>query len=354
MAAGRKDQNRDTINILINNLNMSQQFSTWISQLPKAELHLHIDGSLQAHRMLSLAKKNGIKLPYKSISEVEDAYCFDNLQSFLNLYYLGASVLIDEDDFYHLMFDYLLKCKEQNIVHTEIMVEPQTYVPNGVDFETMMSGFNRAIKQAKAEWGQSVLLILSLLRHLSEAQALQTLEVARPFKHNFVAIGLASSEVNNPPEKFERLYRTAREQGYLTTAHAGEEGPAEYIWDSLKKLKVDRIDHGVRCLDDKELMVFLKRNQVALTVCPLSNVKLRVYDDMSRHGILTMLSNGLAVTVNSDDPAYFGGYLNENFMALHQSLNLSKEDALTMVKNSFKHSFLNEREKQNYLKELVY
>lgn len=334
------------------NFTMSQEFSEWISALPKAELHLHIDGSLQAHRMLSLALKHNISLPYTTVAEVEAAYEFENLQSFLDLYYLGASVLIDEGDFYHLMFDYLLKCKEQNIVHTEIMVEPQTYAPNGVSFATMMAGFNRAIDQAKSEWGQSVLLILSFLRHLSEEQALQTLGQAEAFKESFVAIGLASAELGNPPQKFERLYAKAREQGYLTTVHAGEEGPPQFIWDSLNVLNADRIDHGVRCVEDNKLLDYLKQQQIALTVCPLSNTKLCVYQHMSEHSILKLLEQGVAVTVNSDDPAYFGGYLNENFIALHQELAMSRAQAMQMIQNGFKFSFLADVEKQHFLSKL--
>jgi len=329
-----------------------KKFSEWLSGLPKAELHLHIDGSLQAHRLLSLAKKNDIALPYSTQEQVEAAYQFENLQSFLDLYYLGASVLIDESDFYHLMMDYLLKCKEQNIVHAEIMVEPQTYAPNGISFATMMRGFNRAIEQSQQEWGQSVALILSFLRHLDEDQCLETLEQARAFKQSFVAIGLASAERDNPPAKFERLYREAQRQGYRATAHAGEEGPADFIWDSLKVLNVERIDHGVRCVDDTALIDHLVEQQVALTVCPLSNIKLCVFDEMSQHNILNLLDRGLMVTVNSDDPAYFGGYLNENFLALHEHLSLTSEQALRLVENSFKASFLSDDDKARFLEDL--
>jgi len=328
---------------------MSQEFSEWISALPKAELHLHIDGSLQAHRMLSLAKKNNIELPYNNVADVEAAYQFENLQSFLDLYYLGASVLVDEDDFYHLMFDYLLKCKEQSIVHTEIMVEPQTYAPNGVSFATMMAGFNRAINQAKQEWGQSVLLILSFLRHLSEEEAMYTLEQAEAFRDDFIAVGLASAEVGNPPEKFTNVFTKAREQGYKVSVHAGEEGPPKFIWDSLNILKADRIDHGVRCIEDAQLVQHLINTGTALTVCPLSNIKLCVFDEMADHSIMALLEKGVAVTVNSDDPAYFGGFLNENFMALHDGLDLRQSQALVMIKNSFEQSFLDFASKQRFI-----
>lgn len=328
---------------------MTKIFSEWISALPKAELHLHIDGTLQAHRMLSLAQKNAISLPYKTVEDVERAYEFEDLQSFLDLYYLGASVLIDEEDFYHLMFDYLLKCKEQNIVHTEIMVEPQTYAPNGVSFATMMAGFNRAIEQARLEWGQSVLLILSFLRHLSEADALATLKQAEDYRDDFAAVGLASAELGNPPEKFENVFATARKQGYLVTVHAGEEGPAAYIWDSLDKLKADRIDHGVRCVEDQALLTKLADQKMALTVCPLSNIKLCIYQNMREHAILTLLEMGIPVTVNSDDPAYFDGYLNENFVALHEDLGLSDAQAIALIENSFEHSFLSDSKKHVFL-----
>ncbi|MFQ3243648.1 MAG: adenosine deaminase [Arenicella sp.] len=334
-------------------LESQQHFSNWVASLPKAELHLHIDGSLQAHRLLSLARKNSIELPYSSVDEVEAAYQFENLQSFLDLYYLGASVLIDEDDFYHLMMDYLLKCKEQNIVHTEIMVEPQTYAPNGVSFATMMSGFQRAISDASEGWGQSVLLILSFLRHMSEDDCIQALADAQPYKDSFVAIGLASAENGNPPKKFKRLYQMAIEQGYRATAHAGEEGPPQYIWDSLNELKVERIDHGVRCVEDEALLEHLIEQQIALTVCPLSNTKLCVFDSMQQHNVLELLDQGIAVTINSDDPAYFDGYLNENFDALHQSLALTKAQALTLIENSFKASFLTQSDKDTYLASLA-
>ncbi|MFT6408584.1 MAG: adenosine deaminase [Arenicella sp.] len=330
-----------------------QPFSSWLATLPKAELHLHIDGSLQAHRLLSLAHKNQIKLPYSSVEEVEAAYQFEDLQSFLDLYYLGASVLIDEGDFYHLMMDYLLKCKEQCIVHTEIMVEPQTYAPNGVTFATMMSGFQRAIDEAKRDWGQSVLLILSFLRHTSEEDCIQALLDAEPFKDSFVAIGLASAENGNPPKKFERLYKMAIEQGYRAAAHAGEEGPASYIWDSLNDLNVERIDHGVRCAEDQALVAHLVEQKITLTVCPLSNIKLCVFDSMQQHNVLELLERGVAVTINSDDPAYFDGYLNENFDALHRSLGLTKAQAISLIENSFKGSFLKPSEKEIHLASLA-
>lgn len=324
----------------------------WLCKMPKAELHLHIDGSLQAHRMLQLAEKNSISLPYSTVDEVELAYNFNNLQSFLDLYYMGASVLVEEEDFYHLMMDYLLKCREQNVLHTEIMVEPQTYAPNGVAFATMMNGFEKAIEEAKAAWGQSVLLILSFLRHLSEEECLQTLKQAEPYRDKFVAIGLASAELGNPPENFQDLYSRAREQGYKAVAHAGEEGPPQFVWDSLNLLNVQRIDHGVRSTEDAKLLKRLKKDNVPLTVCPLSNVRLCVFDKMADHNILELLDKGICATVNSDDPAYFGGYMNENFLALESELGMTKEQAAQLARNSFSASFLSSDKRAEMLQQL--
>jgi adenosine deaminase len=331
---------------------MNNELDTWLAAMPKAELHLHIDGSLQAHRLLSLADKNNVELPYSTVEEVEAAYDFENLQSFLDLYYLGASVLIEEDDFYHLMMDYLLKCKQQNVVHTEVMIEPQTYAPNGVTFATMMAGFERAINQAKEKWGQSTLLILSFLRHLSEEDALQTLDSAKPYADRFAAIGLASAEVGNPPEKFVNLYAQARSQGYKAVVHAGEEGPPQFIWDSLRMLYADRIDHGVRCAEDQSLLNSLVEKGTPLTVCPLSNIRLRVFDTMQQHNVLDLLELGVCVTVNSDDPAYFGGYMNENFSALAKDLSMTKAQALRLSENAFQASFLSDQQKQLFLQQL--
>ncbi len=312
----------------------------WLAAMPKAELHLHIDGSLRAPRLLQLAEKHGVELPYASVEEVEAAYDFKDLQSFLDLYYLGASVLREEEDFYLLMQDYLGVCKAQNIVHCEIMVEPQTYTPQGVELGTVLAGFQRAIDEARAEWGASVGLILSFLRHLPEEDCLDALKAADPYRNSFVAIGLASSERDFPPAGFQRLYREAQERGYELTAHAGEEGPASFIRDALDLLKVSRIDHGVRAVEDDVLLEDLAARRVPLTVCPLSNVRLCVYDDMSEHRILDLLARGLCVTVNSDDPAYFGGDLLENFAALEADLGMTREQGLAFVRNSFEAAFL--------------
>jgi adenosine deaminase len=312
----------------------------WLAPMPKAELHLHLDGSLRAPLLLELAAKHRVALPYTSVEEVEAAYDFQDLQSFLDLYYLGASVLRDEDDFYRLMLDYLEVCRAQNIVHCEIMVEPQTYLPQGVELGTVLKGFDRAIAEARRGWQQSVGLILSFLRHLPESDCLAMLETADPYREHFCAIGLASAERDFPPANFQRLYKAAAERGYALTAHAGEEGPPAFIRDAISLLGVSRIDHGVRAIEDEDLLEQLAAQRMPLTVCPLSNVRLCVYEDMRQHRILDLLARGLCVTVNSDDPAYFGGDLLENFAALENALDLSKEQAIKLVRNSFEAAFL--------------
>ncbi len=314
--------------------------TTWLAGMPKAELHLHIDGSLRAPRLLELAAKHSVTLPYRSVEEVEAAYEFRDLQSFLDLYYLGASVLRDEDDFYLLMQDYLAVCRAQNIVHCEIMVEPQTYLPQGVALATALAGFQRAIAEARDGWGQSTALILSFLRHLPESDCLAMLEAADPYREAFVAIGLASSERDFPPANFQTLYREAAARGYALAAHAGEEGPASYVRDSLDLLKIGRIDHGVRSVEDDALLAELAASRVPLTVCPLSNVRLRVYETMQEHRILELLDRCLCVTVNSDDPAYFGGDLLENFDALEQAMGMNHEQGLQLVRNGFEAAYL--------------
>jgi adenosine deaminase len=326
--------------------------SDLIQRLPKTELHLHIEGSLEPELMMKLAAKHGVKLPYHSVEEVAAAYNFDNLQSFLDLYYLGASVLRDEDDFYQLMWCYLLKCKEDNVVHTEIMFDPQTHTERGIGFEVFMAGFQRAIDEAHAQWGQSALLIMSYLRHLSEESALLTLEQAQPYLNQITAVGLDSSEKGNPPEKFVHVFAASKALRLKRVAHAGEEGPADYIWSALKDLDVARIDHGVRCIEDEGLVRYLIDKQIPLTVCPLSNIKLCVFDQMSQHNILQLLDQGLRVTVNADDPSYFGGYLNDNYQALHKHLNMNEQQLIRLVKNSFLASFLPEAEIQEWLKKI--
>lgn len=326
--------------------------SDLIQKLPKTELHLHIEGSLEPELMMQLAQKHGVALPYSSVEEVAAAYNFDNLQSFLDLYYLGASVLRDEDDFYQLMWRYLLKCKEDNVVHTEIMFDPQTHTERGIGFEVFMTGFQRAIDDAKAQWGQSVLLIMSYLRHLSEESALETLQQAQPYLQQITAVGLDSSEMGNPPEKFIHVFAASKAMRLQRVAHAGEEGPAEYIWSALKDLDVARIDHGVRCVEDEGLVRYLIDRDIPLTVCPLSNIKLCVFDEMSQHNILQLLEKGLRVTVNADDPSYFGGYLNDNYRALHEHLNMNEQQLVALVKNSFLASFLPEADIKKWLNQI--
>ncbi|MCC2615730.1 adenosine deaminase [Aestuariibacter halophilus] len=320
-----------------------------IAALPKTELHLHIEGSLEPELMMALATKHNVSLPYTTVEEVAAAYQFDSLQSFLDLYYLGASVLRDEEDFYCLMRDYLQRSHAQGVVHCEIMFDPQTHTERGIGYDVFMPGFCRAIEEAKQNGGPSVLLILSFLRHLTEQEAIQTLQDAKPYLDRITAVGLDSSEKGNPPEKFARVFEQAGQHGLLKVAHAGEEGPASYIWSALNTLQVDRIDHGVRCLEDPELVEHLVQHQIPLTVCPLSNVKLCVYEKMEQHPLRDMLAKGLNVTVNADDPSYFGGYLLENYQALVTSLALTREEALTLIRNGFRASFLAPEQKQYWL-----
>jgi len=323
-----------------------------INELPKAELHLHIEGSLEPELMMQLAAKHGVELPYASIAEVREAYNFNNLQSFLDLYYLGASVLRDEEDFFQLMWSYLCMCRADKVVHTEIMFDPQTHTERGIGFAVFMPGFKRAMDKAQQEWGQSSLLIMSFLRHMSEESALQTLQEATPYLPMITAVGLDSSELGNPPQKFARVFAKAKALGLLRVAHAGEEGPPEYIWAALNELDVHRVDHGVRAIEDPALMEVLLSKQLALTVCPLSNIKLRVFEQMQDHNILQLLERGLLVTVNADDPSYFGGYLNDNFRALAESLPLSVAQLQQLVVNGFKASFLPDEQKQYWLSEI--
>lgn len=328
------------------------ELKQWVSALPKVELHLHIEGSLEPELMMALAAKHQVELPYANIEEVKKAYNFDNLQSFLDLYYFGASVLQDEDDFYQLMWSYLLKCKEDNVVHVEIMFDPQTHTERGIAFDVFMQGFKRAIQQAEQEWGQSCLLIMSFLRHLTEQSAIETLEAAKPYLDDITAVGLDSSELGNPPEKFAQVFKMAKALGLKRVAHAGEEGPADYIWGALNALDVHRIDHGVRSIEDPELIAHLIDSQHPLTVCPLSNTKLKVFDHMQEHNILTLLDLGLMVTVNADDPSYFGGYLNDNYHALIDHLPIQKDQLEQLVKNSFNASFMPAEQKVKWLEKI--
>ena len=306
----------------------------WLNALPKAELHLHLEGSLEPELLFRLAERNKIALPWNDVDALRSAYNFGNLQEFLDLYYAGADVLRTEQDFYDLTWAYLQKCEEQNVVHTEPFFDPQTHTDRGIPFEVAMRGISGALADGRELLGISSGLILSFLRHLPEDAAFKTLEQAMPFRDAFFAVGLDSSEMGHPPSKFERVFAKARAEGFLAVAHAGEEGPPEYIWQALDLLKVSRIDHGVRAAQDPELIQRLIDEQIPLTVCPLSNTKLCVFDDMSQHNILRLLEQGVKVTVNSDDPAYFGGYVTENFMALHESLGMTEDQARRLAQNS--------------------
>ncbi|HJE71768.1 MULTISPECIES: adenosine deaminase [Pseudomonas] len=306
----------------------------WLNALPKAELHLHLEGTLEPELLFKLAERHGVALPWGDVEALRAAYNFGNLQEFLDLYYAGADVLRTEQDFYDLTWAYLLKCKEQNVIHTEPFFDPQTHTDRGIPFEVVVRGITQALSDGEKQLGVTSGLILSFLRHLSEDAAQATLDQALPFRDHFVAVGLDSSEKGHPPSKFKRVFARARAEGFPAVAHAGEEGPPEYIWEALDQLGVVRIDHGVRAFEDERLMARLVDQQIPLTVCPLSNTKLCVFDDMSQHTILKMLDRGLKVTVNSDDPAYFGGYVTENFMALHEGLGMTQEQARRLAQNS--------------------
>ena len=325
------------------------KITDYIKKIPKAELHLHIEGTFEPELMFEIAQRNKVEIPYQSVEEVKKAYQFSCLQDFLDIYYAGASVLLYEKDFYDLTMAYFKHCAEENVVHTEIMFDPQTHTKRGVSFETVINGIQKAREDAKEKYGISSLLIMSYLRHLSEEDAFETLEQSLPYKHLIKAVGLDSSEKGNPPSKFQKVFEVSIKEGYVPVAHAGEEGPAEYIWEALDLLKIARIDHGNNCLTDEVLVKRLVDEKIALTVCPLSNLELKVVDDLKDHPLKKMLNLGLKATVNSDDPAYFGGYMNANFLQTAEALDLTKEDVKTLVKNSFEYSLLSDDEKQKYL-----
>ena len=306
----------------------------WLTALPKAELHLHLEGTLEPELLFSLAERNGVRLPWADVDALRQAYAFNNLQEFLDLYYQGADVLRTEQDFYDLTWAYLKRCQAQGVVHVEPFYDPQTHTERGIPFAVALEGIRAAMADGREQLGIGGGLILSFLRHLSEADAFGTLAQAMPYRDAFFAVGLDSSELGHPPSKFERVFAKARADGLLAVAHAGEEGPPEYIWQALDLLKVSRIDHGVRATEDPRLIERLIDEQVPLTVCPLSNVKLRVFDHMRDHNILSLLDRGVNVSVNSDDPAYFGGYVVENFLALRESLGMTEEQARRLAQNS--------------------
>jgi adenosine deaminase len=310
--------------------------------LPKAELHIHIEGSLEPELIFVLAQRNGVQLPYPDVETLRAAYAFTDLQSFLDIYYAGASVLLQEADFYDMAWAYFLRAQADHVVHAELFFDPQTHTARGVPMATVIQGLSRACADAQARLGISASLILCFLRHLSEEDAMATLEAALPYREHFIGVGLDSSEVGHPPSKFSRVFARCRELGLRLVAHAGEEGPPAYIWEALNDLQVERIDHGVRCLEDPALVAELARRRVPLTVCPLSNLKLCVVYDLAQHPMQRLLDAGLCATVNSDDPAYFGGYMNANFEQTVQALNLSRDDVITLTRNSFEASFVSE------------
>ena len=326
--------------------------AAFIHRIPKAELHLHIEGTLEPELMFELAGRNGVRLPFASVDEARRAYEFDGLQSFLDLYYAGAAALRTERDFHDLTLAYLRRAASQNVRHAEIFFDPQTHTTRGIAFPAVVEGIDSALQEGRRTLGVSSRLVLCFLRHLSAEAALETLAQALPFRDRIVAVGLDSSEAGHPPSKFRTVFERARAAGFLTVAHAGEEGPPEYIRQALNLLGVARIDHGVRCLEDPALVAELAARQIPLTVCPLSNVKLRVFPSLEAHNLKTLLDRGLCVTVNSDDPAYFGGYVAENFVGAARALGLTREDIHRLARNSFRASFLDPTEQQARLDEL--
>ncbi|MEC7306353.1 adenosine deaminase [Vibrio crassostreae] len=322
---------------------------SFIKNLPKVELHLHIEGTLEPELMFQLAKRNNVSIPFENPDQVRDAYQFHNLQSFLDIYYQGANVLIHEQDFYDLTWAYLLRCQQDNVVHTEIFFDPQTHTERGVAFDTIITGITQALDQATHELRISSQLIMCFLRHLDEDSAFETLIQALPYKDKIIAVGLDSSEQGNPPDKFKHVFQEALNQGFLTVAHAGEEGPAQNIIDALSLLGITRIDHGVRCVEDEELMEQLIAKRTPLTVCPLSNTKLKVFDTMQQHNIVELLRKGLCVTINSDDPAYFGGYMNDNFLAVANAHPLTHQELAQFSINAVEASFISPHAKEDLI-----
>jgi adenine deaminase len=322
-----------------------------LRSMPKAELHIHIEGSLEPEFIFELARRNGVQIPYRSVDELRQAYAFTNLQSFLDIYYAGASVLLKEQDFFDMAWAYLRRAAADKVVHTEMFFDPQTHTARGVSMETVINGLHRACERSQ-ELGVSASLILCFLRHLSEEEAFQTLEQAQPFLGKFIGVGLDSSEVGHPPEKFARVFARCRELGLHLVAHAGEEGPPEYVWTALDLLKVERIDHGVQSSKDPALMQRLARDRVTLTVCPLSNLKLCVFPKLADHNLRRLLDAGLAATINSDDPAYFGGYMNDNFVQTFAATGLTAQHAYQLARNSFEGSFIDESLKRRYIDSL--
>ncbi len=334
------------------NKEMYMDMNAFIRGIPKAELHLHIEGTLEPETLFRLAERNNIPIKFDSVDALRQAYQFNNLQSFLDIYYEGAGVLQNESDFYELTWEYLLKAKDQNVRHVEIFFDPQTHTDRGIAFETVITGIYQALFDGSRDLGISFCLIMCFLRHLPESKAMETLDQALVFKDKITAVGLDSSEAGHPPSKFSRVFEKARNEGFLTVAHAGEEGPPEYIWEALRDLKVRRIDHGVRALEDAALINELKRSRMPLTVCPFSNIKLCVFEDMAAHNFKKLFDQGLCVTVNSDDPAYFGGYVAENYLALQNAFQLTRKDIAQLAINSFEAAFISQDKKETFIAQI--
>ncbi|MDB5889549.1 MAG: adenosine deaminase [Polaromonas sp.] len=323
-----------------------------LSQMPKAELHIHIEGSLEPELIFALAERNRMEIAYRTVEELRAAYAFTDLQSFLDIYYAGASVLIQAQDFYDMAMAYFARAAADHVVHAELFFDPQTHTARGISMETVIDGLHRACVDAQKRYGISALLIMCFLRHLSEQEAFETLEQAMPWRDRITGIGLDSGEVGNPPEKFAKVFARCRELGFRLVAHAGEEGPPAYVWTALDVLKVERIDHGVQSVKDRLLMERLARDQIALTVCPLSNLKLCVFPDLASHNLGKLLDAGIAATVNSDDPAYFGGYMNDNFLQTFAAIGLDTEQAYRLARNSFEASFIDDAARRRHLDHL--
>lgn len=325
----------------------------FIQNLPKAELHLHIEGTLEPELLFKIAQRNAISIPYKNVEELRKAYEFDCLQDFLDIYYQGAHVLQTEQDFYDLTYAYFEKCAIQNVRHTEIMFDPQTHTERGVSFETVITGISKACEDAQTNFGISSFLIMSYLRHMTEAETFKTLKQSLPFKDKIKAIGLDSSEKGNPPSKFQKVFEASVKEGYIPLAHAGEEGDADYVWEALNLLKIVRIDHGNNALQDPELIAEIIKRDIALTVCPLSNKALQVVPNLTKHPLKKMMELGLKPTINSDDPAYFGGQVNQNYIEIQKALNLTKSELYQLASNSFQYSLLEEKDKVKHLQNLT-
>lgn len=331
---------------------MSESLTSLIRALPKAELHLHIEGTFDPELMFEIARRNDVSLPYDSVEDIRAACDFEDLQSFLDLYYAGATALQNRHDFYDLTHAYLDKMRRENVRHVEIFFDPQTHTDRGVAFSEVIEGIDGALRDAEQELGITSRLIMCFLRHLSEEAAFETLDQALPYKSRIAAVGLDSAEAGNPPGKFRNVFKAARDEGFRAVAHAGEEGPAAYIREALDLLGVERIDHGVRCTEDPDLVRRLADEQIPLTVCPLSNVKLRVFDRLEDHNLKALMDGGLRVMINSDDPAYFGGYLEQNYIETAAALKLDRDYILRLAKNSFTSSFLADEEKRKHLAEI--